>query len=182
MSTAEEIAEFISLWSLVEEVQFTNEPDTIGWKWTSNGSYTARSAYRIQFVGTYCTFNSNAIWKAKVEGKHRFFTWLLVQHKVLTADTLQIKGIQCDPLCALCAQELETADHLCLECVYAKELWLAVQEWSENLVQVPISGVGLLDWWNTATKSHPKENRTRVIPLLTYTVWNLWKERNRRIF
>jgi len=73
MSTATEMAEFILLWEAVQEVQFSETPDEITWKWTANGRYSSKSAYEIQFAGSYCNFNSKAIWKAKTEGKHRFF-------------------------------------------------------------------------------------------------------------
>ena len=73
MSTAEEIAEFVSLWFLVQNVQLTDSEDEIRWKWTADGNYTAKSAYNIQFSGAYCTFDAKAIWRAKTEGKHRFF-------------------------------------------------------------------------------------------------------------
>ncbi|KAF8774914.1 hypothetical protein HU200_005166 [Digitaria exilis] len=46
-----------------------------------NGCNSAKSAYMIQFKGTYCSFDSKAIWGAMAEGKHRIFSWLLVQRK-----------------------------------------------------------------------------------------------------
>jgi hypothetical protein len=49
---------------------------------------TTKSAYQVQFVGSYSTFDNKAIWKSEVEDKHRFFAWLLVQCKLLTADNL----------------------------------------------------------------------------------------------
>jgi hypothetical protein len=73
MSTAVEIAEFISLWGLVQDVQPSVAPDSIFWRWTEHGSYNARSAYVAQFKGSYCTFNSTAIRRAQAEGKHRIF-------------------------------------------------------------------------------------------------------------
>jgi len=57
MSTADEMAEFVLLWEKVQEVFFSDEPDRIIWKWTKNGLYSSKSAYEIQFVGSYCTFN-----------------------------------------------------------------------------------------------------------------------------
>ena len=102
MSTATEMAEFILLWEAVQEVQFSETPDEITWKWTANGRYSSKSAYEIQFAGSYCNFNSKAIWKAKTEGKHRFFfTWLLVQGKIQTADNLLAKGVVCNPVCVV---------------------------------------------------------------------------------
>ncbi|KAF8670042.1 hypothetical protein HU200_051233 [Digitaria exilis] len=66
--------------SYIRTVQLNDQQDVISWKLTASGQYTAKSAYGAQLVGSYCTFDSKAIWKAKVEGKHRFFTWLLVQY------------------------------------------------------------------------------------------------------
>jgi hypothetical protein len=69
----------------------------------------------------------------------------------ITTDNLLRKGIHCDPVCALCDQDVETADHLCLHCVFEKEVWMVVHVWSKNSVAIPVSGVTLLDWWNNAT-------------------------------
>jgi len=119
MSNATEISEFVGLCEWVQEVVFNEEADQITWKWTANGLYSSKSAYDIQFAGSFCTFDSSAIWTAKAEGKHRFFAWLLVQERIQTADNLLIKGIPCDPLCSLCNQEPETPAHLCLHCYFA---------------------------------------------------------------
>lgn len=132
MSAATEITEFIYLWEVVQEIQFSDLPDQITWKWTPNGLYSSKSAYDIQFLGSYCTFNARAIWKAKTEGKHRFFAWLLVQEKIQTADNMMLKGIHCNPICSLCDQELESASHLCLHGCFAQQVWSLVQTWSEG--------------------------------------------------
>jgi len=38
MTTAQEMAEFIILWELVQGVQLSDETDSITWRWTANGS------------------------------------------------------------------------------------------------------------------------------------------------
>jgi hypothetical protein len=38
------------------------------------------------------------------------------------------------------------------------------------------------DWWNTSLKGINKKAKQKVVSLLIYTSWNIWKERNRRIF
>ena len=182
MSTAEEMAEYIMLWEVVQEVQFSQEPDQISWKWTSNGLYSSKSAYEIQFAGSYCTFNTQAIWKAKTEGKHRFFAWLLVQGRIQTADVLLPKGVQCNPICCLCDQEPETAAHLCLHCCFAQEVWWQVHLWSDGLICTPSPSVDVEEWWNSSLRAANDENRGRIAAILIYTSWNVWNERNRRIF
>jgi len=182
MSTATEISEFIFLWEVVQGVHFSDVPDLITWKWTANGLYSSKSAYEVQFSGSYCTFNAQAIWKAKTEGKHRFFTWMLVQGKIQTADNLIMKGIQCDPICSLCHQDSETASHLCLHCSFAQQVWSLVRIWTDGLVLVPAHGVNVQEWWNSALQVPDAAKRNRVAAILIYTAWNIWNERNRRIF
>ena len=68
MQTIEEMASFVKLWDLVQQVQLNNESDSIYWRWTVDGTYIARSIYSVQFVGPYNNFNGASIWKAK--GSH----------------------------------------------------------------------------------------------------------------
>ena len=119
MTSEEEMIKFVVLWDLVESVELTPEDDKIIWKWTSHGDYTAKSAYEIQFRGSFCSFRPTAIWRAHAEGKHRFFAWLLVQEKLLTADKLMARNWSCNPTCSLCSAQPECAQHLCLHCPFA---------------------------------------------------------------
>ena len=61
----------------------------------------------------------------------------------------------------LCDQEQETAVHLSLECVYAREVWL-LMDWSVGLVQVPEPGLEIEDWWKASISQLPKEDRSRA--------------------
>jgi hypothetical protein len=99
------MASFVELWDSVQERQSTEEPEKIQWRWTADGNYTTKSAYNAQFLGSFSTFNGNSIWKAETEGKHKFFAWLLVQCKILTADKLTTRQWPCNPVCSLCNQE-----------------------------------------------------------------------------
>jgi hypothetical protein len=47
------ISEFIMLWGRLQEVELIpTYEDRITWLHTSNGRYTARSAYELQFIGS----------------------------------------------------------------------------------------------------------------------------------
>jgi hypothetical protein len=95
MNNANQIAEFIHPWGLLQDIQLNGEPDNISWRWTTNGIYSSKSAYRIQFAGTFCRFNANAIWSASAEGKHKLFLWLFVQNRILTTDCLLVRQRTC---------------------------------------------------------------------------------------
>jgi len=147
-----------------------------------NGKHKLMEGNLEATAGSYCSFNSQAIWKAKTEGKHRFFAWLLVQGRIQTADVLLPKGVQCNPICCLCDQEPETAAHLCLHCCFAQEVWWQVHLWSDGLICTPSPSVDVEEWWNSSLRAANDENRGRIAAILIYTSWNVWNERNRRIF
>ena len=182
MNSIEEMADFIVLWDLVQGVHLTMEEDQITWKWTADGIYTAKSAYQAQFKGIYCTFKPGVLWRAHAVGKHKFFSWLLVQEKLLTADKLQARNWPCNPVCRLCSLHFETAEHLCLHCPFAIQVWELVRTWSGDTIRVPTQGATIEEWWCDALMQPTKNERRQAAAYLMYTAWNLWKERNRRVF
>jgi hypothetical protein len=69
MATPEQIQQFIKVWTLAAQVQRTEEPDKITWRFTTNGVYA-------QFIGSYADYDWHRVWTAQVEHKCRFFAWL----------------------------------------------------------------------------------------------------------
>ena len=183
MENVQQMAEFIQLWNHIEGVQLNEQEDCIRWIWTENGVYSSKSAYLAQFKGSYSAFKAKSIWKAHAEGKHKFFVWLLIQAKILTADKLSQRNWPCNPVCVLCDQEPETAIHLCLKCPFALEVWELVRSWTNNLIIPPSSDIQSFDsWWAVVLQNKSKEDQLTVSGLLMYFTWNIWKEQNRRIF
>lgn len=64
------MAELVNLWNLLQNVQLTDQNDQIRWRWTADWVYTVIRRSQHNNSGDHI------IWKAKVEGKHRFFAWL----------------------------------------------------------------------------------------------------------
>ena len=183
MSTVEQMAEFVGLWDAVQRVQFLDTPDVITWKWTANGIYSAKSAYNIQLLGTQGIFDGTSVWRAHAEGKHKFFAWLFVQGKILTADNLIRRNWPCNQLCPLCDQELETAVHLCLTCSFAKEVWFHVANWTTLDLRLMTGEVlDVKTWWEANLQHLPLKKQRSVAAVLMVTAWSIWNERNRRIF
>ena len=55
-------------------------------------------------------------------------------------------------------------------------------DWSQQLVQSPQNGIQILDWWEKELAHLPKKIRKIKAATMMYCAWNLWKERNRRVF
>ena len=123
MNNAEQLAEFVNLWHKVQQIQLTDQEDTIRWKWTSTGKYSARSVYLMQFQGSHSEIATQQLWSAKAEGKQKLHAWTALQGKVLTADALIKRNWPCNTMCPLCDQEDETIAHITINCSYAKQVW-----------------------------------------------------------
>ena len=175
MQSVKEMAECVRLWDLVQGVELTDEEDEIIWKSNPDGQYTARSAYDVQFKGAYCSFQPRRVWSAHAEPKHRFFMWLLVQEKILTADKLQERHWPCNPSCTLCWQAPETAQHLCLQCPFSQRVWELVQAWTDDLIKQPSAVMTIEEWWTQEVNLPTKEKRRTWAAINMYTVWNIWK-------
>jgi len=82
ITTTVQVEEFVSLWIRLQNIQLTpGVRDSIVWRWTADASYSTRSAYRIQFKGSYSEFRNDLIWKAHAENKGKVFAWVLVREK-----------------------------------------------------------------------------------------------------
>jgi hypothetical protein len=63
IQTSEEVSQFVELWLLLRQSQLV---DAITWRFTSNGHYTSKSAYNMQFVGSFSDYNWAQLWSSKV--------------------------------------------------------------------------------------------------------------------
>ena len=75
--------------------------------------------------------------------------------------------------------------HLCLDCPFAQEVWSTVAAWENfgNLQQaLQTQADTLIEWWESTLTSVQKERRREFNGMAIRIMWNLWKERNRRIF
>jgi hypothetical protein len=121
--TVQVIVQFLSIWDLVQAVRLSSEPDKFIWKWSPNGQYSS-SAYAALFLGRVDILGARQIWNTLMPGKCKFFAWLVLHDRCWTSDRLHRHGLKDSDTCALCAQEVETLDHLLVDCAFSQETWL----------------------------------------------------------
>ena len=158
-------------------------PDSITWKWTPSGLYTASSAYQMQFLGTIHSTIVDDIWKTQIPSKCKFHAWLMVHGKCLTADNLAKRGWPHNPICSLCHTTPETAAHLAVFCSFSQVVWSNVRAKLHLSAPVtPLPTHDLATWWLDSLHGSTATSRKAENSLIMLTWWMLWKERNARIF
>ena len=183
MHTDAQIEQFVRLWGEVQNVMLSNNRDSISWDLTANAAYSACSAYEIQFAARIAMPGLDRVWRCKMEGKVKFYLWLLLQNRNWTADHLRARGWSHNSMCRLCDQQEETAEHLTLSCCYAKEVWFQFSRTSSAMYNAISSTPSIREWWfRLYSATGEKEKVSEDITLAAYIAWNLWMERNRRVF
>jgi hypothetical protein len=123
ITTSEQLTEFVNLWSMLTQLQRTERPDSISWRFTGNGAYSPNSAYHAQFIGTFADHEWQRVWKSKVDNKCNLFAaWLLLQNRLWTADRILRHGDQANSVCQLCRTHQEFAVHMVSQCSFTKQL------------------------------------------------------------
>ena len=102
----------------------SHEKYCFGWNNTTKGEYSIAQGYLA-----LCHNNPNQssdifsqLWAQKLWPKVRFFTWLLLHHRVLTGEQLMKHGFHGPFRCEMCEENVETLNHIFVECYLASEL------------------------------------------------------------
>jgi len=133
------------------------------------GEYTAKSAYCIQFQGTFSKLKLQPIWKAKAEPKCRFFAWTLLHKKILTANNLIKRNWPNDPVCKLCGIDPETPTHLCKDCTFSRQVWSFIKRWFSLSVIDTVGMTGSLHkYWQKCIIKTDKYQRKAFNGIMIY--------------
>eukprot|EP00253_Pinus_taeda_P017362 PITA_17362 len=161
--------------------------DRIGWGATNRG-YTVAMGYKKINERPYAAPDPapwQGVWRTPSWPKIDFFAWQLCHGRILTYDNLQRKGFHGPSMCALCNNSSETITHIMFKCNFSKHLWRSfTQNLNSNFV-MPCSTVELFSNWAARYPGLPPKNQVIKAAWATLpkiTCWQIWLERNRRIF
>jgi hypothetical protein len=91
------------------------------------------------------------------------------------AGSLAVRNWPCNQIGTLCGQEQETLAHLCLHCVFAREVWALMSTWSGGLtwlgglIRIPEDGLLVEEWWHQSLQHFPIAQRWNVAAPLMYS-------------
>jgi hypothetical protein len=58
------VIEYLELWNTLQLFSLKTQQDKLIWRWTPDGAYSAKSAYRMLHLGAILFRGHNLIWKA----------------------------------------------------------------------------------------------------------------------
>jgi hypothetical protein len=103
----------------------------------------------------------------------------MLQNRVWTADRLLAREWQNEYFCPLCYRNLETVEHLILECPFSRSVWTAVSRWAslpsfDPMLSMPSRGVS--DWFCKVDGAAGPAKHKGARSLVILICWRLWLE------
>nr|GMD97539.1 LINE-type retrotransposon LIb DNA [Ipomoea batatas] len=145
---------------------------------SSNPVSGVREAYRY-ITGGDSSEDVDWVWKIKTSERCRMFLWLAVKDKLLTNSVRVKRQLTDDGSCMACGETHESVDHILKHCDVARVCW--------RLTHTPSSfargsAATFSRWLRRNCSSADMVNGIPWGLTFSYTCWELWKARNRRIF
>ncbi|XP_043714817.1 uncharacterized protein LOC122663178 [Telopea speciosissima] len=168
------------------------EEDSQVWGASQTGAFLVKSAYHLlarkegelQFKTSHMGDDSKIglrIWKIQTLPKIKNFIWRTCNEGVGTASGFLSKQIPIDPSCLRCGAEVETGDHLLLDCPFARAVWFG-----STLQYSPLTDVRptLVDWLHSWEEISRMDNRKarESLSRASSIIWYLWRARNELAF
>jgi hypothetical protein len=172
------------LWMEVRRViRDTSMPDEFTWPACESGQYTARDTYiRLTQGGEQFQLHE-AIWKSPATPKSKLFIWLAAQHQIWTSDRRARHNLQDHPSsCFVCLQEEDNAEHILMQCVFAREVWHTCGQRLGFHYIVPSTDCVLEAWWTRERWRFGRKRRKHFDALVCTICHALWQHRNEWVF
>eukprot|EP00253_Pinus_taeda_P035376 PITA_35376 len=163
-------------------IRMENSEDILRWGYRPKGTYTTTEAYSLS---TQSDFRPdplwNRIWSFKAWPKISHLLWMVGHRKILTWDKLRRRNFHGPSICHNCFNSEENLQHLLDTCPLASKLWDQIGFRCQLQGKKPGDIIDTIRQWPKSPYDSEILNGLWNI-ILGIVIWNIWKERNRRIF
>jgi hypothetical protein len=157
--------------------------DILRWGHRPKGTFSTQEAYQLLTQTNPPPTNElwRKIWSLQHWPKVTTFLWLISHSSILTWDNLSKRGFLGPSICLLCESAEETMNHLLNSCSYTAQLWDQVAIIMRKSDRRRESVIDTIANWRDKAFLSPLLNRIwQLLP--GFILWQIWKERNRRVF
>lgn len=157
--------------------------DSLVWASSKTGQYNAKYGYKV--LANYGEQEDQVIpqkifWNSKIVPKVGIFAWLTFKKKILITKRFTKIGYEGPSISILSKAQVETMDHLLLNCPFASKWWWWLCAKFGWITALPNDIVSLFQCWPLLFKESTLGQILEISP--SCLVWEIWKERNRRLF
>ena len=157
------------------------------WLWAleSLNVYSVRSAYRVLTIHPPLvpSVTVSDLWHMDVPPKVVLFAWRLFRDRLPTKDNLHHRDVvdRDSRSCVAGCGSIETSQHLLLHCNIFGLVWYFIYRWLDISAVVPAQV--LQHFHQFRFSGGISKKRRSILQVIWFaTAWEIWKERNNRLF
>ncbi|XP_022020173.1 uncharacterized protein LOC110920261 [Helianthus annuus] len=180
-TSVEAISELQDLNGSLSRMQFKGGND--GWSWSFDSSEKFSVASVKTWLRSACNLQQTKRfkWEKWLPVKVNMFIWQMELDRIPTRPALVKRRINIpDTSCPFCAAEDETTLHLMVNCGFVFGVWSKVWSWCKIYGRHANSIVDLLQQDYASSRSKVERRILRGVMLIT--CWEIWNERNKKVF
>lgn len=174
------VSNFPEIATAIQSKQLNADEDTTIWKPHSCARFTIASCYEHLRYKREKVEWRNLVWSPSNFPRHAFCLWLAVLERLNTRAALERRGICNGNQCVFCNRDRETCSHLFFGCAYTRAVWRNVLRNIGIVRNLPCWNMEQR-WLLQRCRGHNK-NAKLIQRACVTTVYEVWQERNRRIF
>ncbi|PRQ40733.1 putative reverse transcriptase zinc-binding domain-containing protein [Rosa chinensis] len=170
---------FPGLCDLIEQVPIASDPlsiDELIWSAASSGKLTAKDSFQFLRPHAPSASWSKSIWSKFITPRMSLLAWQVLHARVLSEDLLQRRGIALASRCGLCCKNVESVEHIFLNCSFASAIWLFLLH-NFELGALPSSLLNVYNCGLHAGRSAQLKELWMVA--FTTALWFIWNSRNK---
>ncbi|KAG8375096.1 hypothetical protein BUALT_Bualt10G0064800 [Buddleja alternifolia] len=173
---------------IVREIQKIYIPQSVEhqslvWTPDKSGKLSSKSAYKIILQPRLPNSKSKIdvkIWKLRAHDRHKLFIWKAIHDILPTRGKISLRFQIPDINCLFCGEQVETRDHIFIQCPYATRLWFT-SHW--NLRLDYFKNLTFPQWFNVIHNNSNglfQSEESKYEFLLYWIILNnlIWRNRN----
>ena len=172
--------------SIITKIQGITIPvhdmeDSFCWGLHSSGNFSTKSATWLA-RGPQATPNYDWphkwIWKIDTVPKIKVFLWQLCHKAIPVRGLLLRKGLQIDPICPICLDDLESMEHLFNQCCLINKVWRITENhrWLPPGTS-PDHNQTMLQFLQMVKCS----GNSDILRNVTFLLWSIWKKNGNKV-
>jgi hypothetical protein len=109
--------------------------------------------------------------------------WIGLQNRLWIMDRLRKRGWENCGIYPLGKQTEETNDHLFVHYRFTVRIWRLIKDWMglQGVQPMQWENLSIKEWWSLLAEG-ASPNRKGLASLTLLAAWEIWKERNARVF
>ncbi len=162
------------MYAKVASISLSSSPDSISWRWSNDGLFSAKSAYTFLCFDGIDDRKIRHLWGLRIPLKLKIFVWPVLRYKLLTADRLAKRGWIGPTICSLCSAGGENLDHLLFLCPYARSVWEGcISSWPSSCSRLLNTSGDVAGRWKAAREFTTGSSKAEFDCLFVAGCWEI---------